>query len=125
MENYVILGAVALIVAVGAWSTVKHFKGEGGCCGGGGYKPKKKRQTGVRYQKVFSVEGMHCEHCRIRVEEVVNDMDGIVGKVDLKRGELVVSYAADVDDETVRTRLERVGYTVTDISPSLPKNGNV
>ena len=39
MENYVILGAVALIVAVGAWSTVKHFKGEGGCCGGGGYKP--------------------------------------------------------------------------------------
>ncbi|MFR4756954.1 MAG: heavy-metal-associated domain-containing protein [Evtepia gabavorous] len=37
-------------------------------------------------QKTFQVEGMHCEHCKVRVEEAVNDIKGAAGKVDLKKG---------------------------------------
>ncbi|MBQ7299076.1 MAG: heavy-metal-associated domain-containing protein [Clostridia bacterium] len=48
-----------------------------------------------------------------RVEEVVNDMAGIAGKVDLKKGELTVSYAEEVDDERIIVRIEKAGYTVT------------
>ena len=36
MENAIILVLLALAVAVGIWYTVRHFKGKGGCCGGGG-----------------------------------------------------------------------------------------
>ena len=116
MENYIIIGIIAVIVVIAVISSVKHFKGEGGCCGGGSsYKPKKKKLSGVRYQKVFLVDGMRCDHCKNRVEEVVNDMSGIAGKVDLKKGELVVSYAEDVEDETIKARIERAGYTVTEI----------
>ena len=108
------IGVIAVIVVIAVISSVKHFKGEGGCCGGGSsYKPKKKKLVNIRYQKVFWVDGMHCDHCKNRVEEVVNDMSGIAGKVDLKKGELVVSYAEDVDDATVKARIERAGYTVT------------
>ena len=115
MENYIIIGVIAVIVVIAVISSVKHFKGEGGCCGGGSsYKPKKKKLAGIRYQKTFMVDGMHCDHCKNRVEEIVNDMPGIAGTVDLKKGELVVSYAEDVDDAMIKARIERAGYIVTE-----------
>ena len=119
MKNYVIIGVVVIIVIVGVISTVKHFRGQGGCCGGGSsYKVKKKRLSGVRYKKVFLIDGMHCNHCKNRVEETVNDVPGISGKVNLKQGELVVSYSEDIEDAIIKARIERAGYTVTEIKHS-------
>lgn len=112
MQNYVIIGFLAVVITVGIIYSVKHFKGEGGCCGGGSYKPKTKKLSNVLYKKTFKIEGMHCEHCKNRVEEVVNDIKGVAGKVDLKKGELTVSYAEDVDDEVIIFRIERAGYSV-------------
>lgn len=115
MDNYIIIGILVLVVAFGIGSTIKHFKGKGGCCGGGSYKPRKKKLPRVAYQKTFKVEGMHCDHCKNRVEEVVNDMKGVAGKVDLKKGDLIVSYAETVDDELIKARIEKAGYPVTEI----------
>lgn len=115
MVDYIIIAILALAVVLGIYSSIKHFKGQGGCCGGGSYKPKKKRLSDVLYRKTFKVEGMHCDHCKNRVEEVVNDIKGIAGKVNLKKGELIVSYAEEVDDELIKSRIERVGYKVTEI----------
>ena len=112
MENYIIIGIIAVIVVIAVISSIKHFKGEGGCCGGGSYKPKRKKLSDIKYTKKFKVGGMHCEHCKNRVEEAVNDIKGIAGRVDLKKGELTVSYAVDVPDETVKDKIERAGYTV-------------
>lgn len=36
----------------------------GGCCGGGGYRPRKKKLFRTIYQKRFRVDGMHCENCK-------------------------------------------------------------
>ena len=104
MEDFIIIGIIAVAIAVGVIFTVKHFKGEGGCCGGGSYKPKRKKLSGVKYQNKFKVDGMHCEHCKNRVEEVVNDITGVAGRVDLKKGELTVLYAKDVDDDTLQQK---------------------
>lgn len=67
------------------------------------------------YQKTFKVEGMQCEHCKSRVKEVVNDIKGVAGKVNLKKGELCVSYAEEVTDEVIKARIEKTGYKVTGI----------
>lgn len=115
MENVIIIGIVVVLAAVGVVYTVKHFKRQGGCCGGGDYKPKKKKLTSVRYKKAFRVEGMHCVNCKNRVEELVNDLRGVAGSVDLKQGILTVSYAEDVPDEQIKARIEKGGYTVTSI----------
>lgn len=112
MTDFVIVGIIIVAVAIGIVYTVKHFKGEGGCCGGGSYKPKKKKLSNVLYKKTFHVEGMHCEHCKNRVEEVINDIDGAAGSVNLKTGELTVSYAADISDEVIKAKIERVGYKI-------------
>lgn len=110
MKNYIIIGIIAVIVVVGVYYTVKHFKGEGGCCGGGSLKLKKKKLKNVKYTKTFAVSGMHCEHCKGRVEEVVNDVKGIAGSVNLRKNELTVSYAEDVADEVIISKLHRAGY---------------
>ena len=111
MENYIIIGVIAVIVVIAVISSVKHFKGEGGCCGGGSsYKPKKKKLRDVKYEKTFKIGGMHCEHCKNRVEEVVNDITGVSGRVNLKKGELTVFYAEDVSDEVIKSKIERAGY---------------
>jgi len=110
MENYIVIGIIAIVIAIGIFYTVKHFKGDGGCCGGSSYKPKKKKLRDVKYEKTFKVGGMHCEHCKNRVEEVVNDITGVSGRVNLKKGELTVFYAEDVSDEVIKSKIERAGY---------------
>lgn len=114
MENVIIAVIICAICAVGIVRTVGHFSGKGGCCGGGGsYALKHKRIKNVRYQRTFKVDGMHCDNCKRRVEETIDDIHGISGRVDLKKGELVVSYAEDVPDEVIIERIERLGYDVS------------
>lgn len=112
MENFIIISVVLVVIALGIGSAVKHFKGQGGCCGGGGYKPKKKKLSNVLYEKTFVVKGMHCDNCKNRVEEIVNDIKGVAGKVDLKKETLTVSYAEEVSDDLIKARILRAGYTV-------------
>ncbi len=113
MTDIIIIAVILVFAFLGIRSAVKQFKGQGGCCGGGDYKPRKKKLKNILYTKTFTVDGMHCDHCKNRVEEVVNDMAGIAGKVDLKKGELTVSYAEKVNDERIIARIEKAGYTVT------------
>ncbi len=116
MENVIIILVIVVIAAIGVRSTVRHFRGQGGCCGGGGYRPKKKKLSRIIYQKSFKVDGMHCENCKRRVEEAVNDIKGVAGKANLGKGELTVSYAQKVDDELIMSRIRKAGYTITERS---------
>ncbi|MBO5178324.1 MAG: heavy-metal-associated domain-containing protein [Lachnospiraceae bacterium] len=112
MTDGIIIAILVVALFFGIRATVKHFARKGGCCGSADYKPKKKKLSKVLCQKKFKVEDMHCEHCKARVEEVVNDIQGVSGSVNLKNGTLTVSYAEDVDDELIKSKIERVGYKV-------------
>lgn len=115
MENVILVIILVALAALGIYSAVRHFKGQGGCGGGGDCKMKRKKLSNVLYVKTFKVEGMRCEHCKSRVEEAVNDINGVAGKVELKNGELTVLYAQRVDDSLITSRLERLGYTVCEL----------
>ena len=115
MQNYIIIG-ILIVIAFFAVRTIVKRKGRKGCCGSGSdYKPRKKKLKNVIATKVFTVDGMHCEKCANRVTEVVNDITGVAGVVDLKKGIVTVSYEQEVADEQIKARIERVGYTVTEI----------
>ncbi len=43
MGDIVIVALLLIIIAIAIVPTIKHFKGQGGCCGGGSYKPKKRK----------------------------------------------------------------------------------
>lgn len=76
---------------------------------------KRKKLSEVQYKKIFRVDGMHCEHCKRRVEEAVNDIKGVAGVVNLKKGELTVSYEEAVEDLLIKNKLEQLGYLVSDM----------
>ena len=115
MENLVIILVVALALGYGVYATARHFKGKGGCCGGAGYRPRKKRLKAVLRQRKFLIQGMHCNNCKRRIEEAVNDLDGVAGRVSLKNGLLTVYYAQDVEDQVILAKIERLGYRVKEI----------
>ena len=116
MENIIIIGIVVAMIFFGIRSGMKHFRGEGGCCGGSApVKKQKKKLDKVIAQKVVVVEGMTCEHCKNRVEKCINEIDGAAAKVNLKKGEAVVSLAKDVSDDQIRMVIEKAGYGVVDI----------
>lgn len=115
MEDVIILG-ILLVVLVGAIVTLIKRAGRRGCCGSSGdYKPRKKKLKNAIAAKVFVVDGMHCEKCANRVTEAVNDIPGVAGAVNLKKGLVTVSYEREVPDGQIRAAIERVGYTVKEI----------
>ena len=115
MENEIVLGVIA-VIALAAIGTIVKRAGRKGCCGSAGdYKPRKKKLKNVIATKVFMVEGMHCEKCSNRVTEVVNDIPGVAGVVNLKQGTVTVTYEHEVPDEQIKAKIERHGYTVTEI----------
>ena len=115
MEDVIILG-ILLVILVGAIITLVKRAGRKGCSGSSGdYKPRKKKLQAVIAVKVFALDGMHCEKCANRVTEAVNDIPGVAGVVDLKKGLVTVSYEREVPDGQIRAAIERVGYTVKEI----------
>lgn len=115
MKDYIILALIVLAAFIGIIETVKHFTRRSGCCGGGGYKMKRKKLPHIVEKKKFKVEGMRCSGCAQRVEETVNDIEGVNAKVDLHTATLTVSYAHSVDDALISSRLDRLGYKITEI----------
>ena len=115
MENAIILG-ILLAILLGAIITLVRRAGRKGCCGSGSdYKPRKKKLKNVIAAKVFVVDGMHCEKCAGRVTEAINDILGVAGVVELKKGIVTVSYEQEVPDGQIRAAIERVGYTVKEV----------
>ena len=115
MVDYIVIAVLAVVILVGVRTSIKHFRGESGCSGGGTYKARPKKLSKVVEKKTFRVEGMSCQHCVNRVMEAVNGIDGVSGAVNLKKGVAVISKAYPVKDEVIRTAIEKAGYQVTEI----------
>lgn len=117
MENMIIIVILAAMLFVGIRASVKHFRGEGGCCGGGKtpVQVPEKQLIQVIGKKIVTVDGMTCEHCKSWVERAINEIDGAAGKVTLKKREVVVSMEREVGDDEIRTAIKNAGYRVLKI----------
>ncbi|MBQ8507050.1 MAG: heavy-metal-associated domain-containing protein [Clostridia bacterium] len=116
MENVIIIAILVVVIAVAVLRARKHFKG-GGCCGSGSntIRSKKELTEPKLGEKILTVEGMHCENCQARVENILNRMDGVACRVNLKKKTAVVSYSTEVSDEVLKEAVEKLGYSVTEI----------
>lgn len=118
MGTAIILIIIVLIIVFAVRSSMKHMRGEGGCCGGGGNsdKPEKKELEGEKIgEKIVHIEGMHCDHCKNSVEKSINEIDGAVAKVNLKKNIAVVSMDRAIDDEDLEFAVRKVGFKVLSI----------
>ncbi len=115
-------GVVVLVMIVAIFfalkSSVRHFRGEGGCCGGGDpdVKMKKKKLEGKKLGEfTLRVEGMSCRHCRDKVEEAANEIDGAVCKVNLAKKTATVAYDRQIEKEAVIEKIKAAGYEVSEM----------
>lgn len=124
MEDIIIIGIIVILLIIGIRSSVKHFKGEGGCCGGSApVKTQRKKLKTVVAKKTLIVEGMTCDHCKNRVEKCINEIDGAAAKVNLKKKEAIVSLEKGIGDEIIRAAIEKAGYEVVEIRSEIRKHG--
>lgn len=112
MEDYIIV-LILILVILAAVATLWKRRGRKGCCGSSiTHKPRKKKLKNVIDTRVFVVDGMHCQNCANRVTEIINDIPGLAGVVDLKKGTVTVSYERQVPDTLIGERLQRHGYSI-------------
>lgn len=119
MTDVIILLIILMVLIYGVKGTVKHFKGEGACCGGGSGPVKAKRKVLKKPkigEKVIQIQGMHCEHCKQSVISELNKIDGVAAKVELKKNRAIVSFDRPVDDEALRQAVEKAGFKVVSIA---------
>lgn len=114
MENLIILVVLALIIAIGALSTMKHFKKKSGCCGSGTFRENKKL-THTAGKKTVRIEGMMCENCEARVERYLNEIPGAAARASHKKKQAVVSYESAIDDAQIIAAVDKAGYRVLEI----------
>jgi len=113
MINAIIIAIILVFVILGIKESQKHFRGEGGCCGGASAKPAKKRlRNKVKHIYVLRVDGMHCQNCVNAVTRIINDYEGASGKVSLRKGQASIRCDRDIDIEKMVEDIQKRGYGV-------------
>ena len=112
MVDAIIIVLVIILLFFALKGSLKHFKGESPCCGGGSGnsgKAKTKFLDGpVIGKKTLTIEGMHCEHCVNAVTNALNEIDGVVAKVTLKSNSAEVSYDREINEADLKNAVLEV-----------------
>ena len=57
----------------------------------------------------LSIKGMHCESCKVLIEEVCKDVAGVKScSVDVKKGTVVIEHEK-ADTKTIKKEIEKIG----------------
>lgn len=121
LGNVLVVLVLAVIVFFAMRSSMKHMRGEGDCCGGGGdviprpRKHKKQRLQQVVAVKKLTIAGMTCVRCQANVENALNSVDQVNATVNLLQEEAIVKLGTDVADDVLRNAVEEAGYKVVAI----------
>lgn len=115
MENTIIVLIVLAILVVALLRVKKHFRG--GCCSGGSntIRVKKTLDEPEIGRIILTIDGMTCENCQARVENVLNRFEGAACLVDLKKKTATVRYSREISPEALKTAVEKLGYQVLEI----------
>ena len=117
VSTIVIVVILAVILFFAVKNSIPHFRGEGGCCGGSGKEKRIKPSKWERIiaTKVIKIEGMRCENCNRRVQNALNQLDGVNAKVYGDRAEAVVKLGRDIEDIELEKAVTGLGYRVISI----------
>lgn len=65
---------------------------------------------------IINIEGMMCNHCKNRVEKVLNAIDGVTAVVDLENNLAKVELSKPVDVDVIKKAIEDADYVVISVS---------
>ena len=111
----IIGGAVAYLVKAKRSGVTCVGCPAGGSCSAGRKTEKKELDRPVVGKKTIQISGMHCAHCVLSVTESLNAIEGVSAEVNLSKGNAIVSYDKNIDDEVLKRAVEKAGFTVDSI----------
>ena len=117
MDTLIIIVGLLLIVFA-LWQTIQKARGKAksSCCGTAEtVSAKKVEDTDVShypYRYRLSIDGMMCSNCAKNVENTLNNMDGVWGKVNLGKKEADVLSKNSVSKENFASALQDSSYTL-------------
>ena len=118
MGNYIIIGLVIVIIYFAVQSVIK--RGKNGCCGGGScsvheVKAEDQDRSHYPFKAVVTVEDMHCENCKKKVENALNAISGVWATVDLSSHTAEVRMKEEHSEEELREHINKAGYGVSKV----------
>lgn len=70
----------------------------------------------VKMKKEIFIEGMTCNHCKMRVENALSGLEGVTSAtVDLAAKKAVVEMSAEIDESVLTQTVDDAGYDVMEI----------
>lgn len=120
----VFIGLALSVCCFGIWRYGKTLR-RGGCCGSGAVSPVKRRvadrdETHYPYTAVLTIDGMTCGHCAVRVENALNELNGVWAKVDLGGKTALVRMVQPLPEAVLRQAIRGAGYTLLHINWKAP-----
>jgi len=115
----IIVAILVLAVVFAVRASIRHFKGEGGCCGGGNdaAPPEQDKAIGaVVARREMALSGLHCMKCVARVKHALDAIDGVSADVTLEPQRALVRMDRQVADDVLRKAVEDEGFKVESIS---------
>lgn len=113
MINVILVLFIIVIFAFALRNSIKHFKGEGSCCGGdnGTLVEKKQLENPVVEKKIVFTEGMKCSECAKKLWNSLNKIEELsVKKVNFKNGTAVFEASRNISAEEIKSAVENAGY---------------
>ena len=113
MINVILILFITVIFAFALRNSIKHFKGESSCCGGGSgtLVEKKQLENPVVEKKTIFTEGMKCSDCAKKLWNSLNKIEELsVKKVNFKNGTALFEASRNISDEEIKYAVENAGY---------------
>ncbi len=110
---------VAAILFFALKGSAKHFKGEGGCCGGSvsdKVKVDDKNLSHYPYTVTIETSGMKCDGCKTKVENALNSKIGVYAIADYKKNIVKVHMKSELSDEEITKAITDASYIVKSIN---------
>jgi copper chaperone CopZ len=114
-----IIAVGLLLIVFALWQTVQKARGKAksSCCGSAeAVSAKKVDDTAVShypYRYRLTIDGMMCSNCAKNVENTLNNMNGVWGKVNLGKKEADVLSKQSVSEDSFARALQQSSYTLT------------
>ena len=68
-------------------------------------------------KKTMIIEGMMCEHCKMRVQKALEQLDSVDSvSINLADGKAVVEMTDEISDSALTAAVEKEGYTVKSVN---------
>lgn len=63
-------------------------------------------------EKVIYIDGMSCAHCQKRVENALNELDGVTATVNLEEKSATLNLTKEVSMDAIKEAVEDAGFAL-------------